>query len=437
MSLLDAIRFGPEQELITALFDRYGLEDIIQHHEDSGGVVPIYDAILGSQLRLTPILAPRLCTILDEARERLEFEPEVSLFVEEAAEVNASAIHSLSEETPNVISLTSGLVERMTDDELRFVLGHELGHLHYRHYRARLVYDAVGRDHDGDSKMPLLLQRRMETWERLAELSADRAGHAAVDGHLEPIVSVFFKLASGLGPEHLRFDINAFLEQLEDLRKLKRREILWRFSHPVTPVRVRALQLYGGAGGRNADHAALEGIDADVSEIAKLMDFEVTEPLEVNARDFLVAGGLLAAHSDGAPITQDQRMLLINMLVPLSADPETDVAKITTEEQAREVLAGAATWLKENAGTERFSVYRQLAHMVAVDGHLHPKEQAFMLSVAGQLEIPAKAATQTLFEVLAGYLQTQAAHKAPAFAFRLTSEGRRSSVPPPKRSRNP
>jgi len=245
LHLLDTIRFGHEAELVSYLFERFGLETIISHFETSGQAGVYYELVMSTQLRLTPILAPRLCSILDEVKERLDFDEPIELFVEADAGVNAFALHSLAEHTPHVISLTSGMVERMNDDELRFAMGHELGHLHYRHYRARLVYRAVGEDEAGEPRLPALLARRLESWVRFAELSADRAGFAAVDGKLETIISAFFKIASGLGPEHLRFDIDAFLEQLTVLQQMKRREVVATFSHPVTPVRVRALQLFG------------------------------------------------------------------------------------------------------------------------------------------------------------------------------------------------
>ena len=64
-------------------------------------------------------------------------------------------------------TITSGMVERMTDDEVRFILGHECGHLAYRHYRANLAFHALGANRE-DSKMPRLLGVRLSSWNRLA-----------------------------------------------------------------------------------------------------------------------------------------------------------------------------------------------------------------------------------------------------------------------------
>jgi len=431
--LLDTIRFAPEGELVVELFDRFGLQAIIGHYEESGQAGAYYEMVMSTQLRLTPILAPRLCGILGEVRDRLDFREPIELFVQADAGVNAFALHSLDADTPHVVSLTSGLIERMGDDELRFALGHELGHLHYDHYRAKLVYHAVGTDEDGDPRLPALLSARLDSWNRLAELSADRAGFAAVDGKLDTIVSAFFKIASGLGPEHLRFDIAAFLNQLEDLQRMKRKEVLANFSHPVTPVRVRALQLWGGVWKDGVDDAEVAGVDAEVSDLARLLDYEVTEPLEVHARDFIIAGGLLAAYSDDEEVSDEQWRLFVQILVPLTSDPEGQLRRVDSREAAEAMLKETAKWLRENAGTERFSLFRQLAHMVAVDGRLHPGEHTFMLSVAEELAIPEKAANETLFEILAGYLQTKAETR-PRFVGFGAGMGPRPSSPPTPRA---
>lgn len=410
MHLLDVVRFSEESKLVDTLFDRFGLETIISHFEGSGQAGAYYEFVMSTQLRLTPLLAPRLCTILETVRDRLEFAEPIELFVEANSGVNAFALHSLSGDTPHVVSLTSGMIERMTDDELRFAMGHELGHLHYRHYRAKLVYQAVGEDEEGQPRLPPLLAARLESWVRLAELSADRAGYVAAGGQLETILSAFFKIASGLGPEHLRFDIIAFLDQLKALKEMKRRDVMAKFSHPVTPVRVRALQLFGESVG-DTTHPDLEGLDAtneEVTQLSRLLDYEVTEPLEVHARDFLIAGGLLAACADGEEVTEEQWKLLVHFLVPLTSDPEAQLDRVESRSAAEQMLTNNAAWLRENAGEERFVLFRHLAHMVAVDGRLHPGEHEFMLEAAQQLEIPSKAANELIHEVLAGYLQTKA-----------------------------
>lgn len=414
--VLDPIRFGHERALIESLFDRFGLEVLIEHFVDSGGVRSMYDAVLASELRLTRMIAPRLLGLLDAAREKLAFDEPFELFVGQNPMVNAAAMHRMSEDEPHVLSLTSALVERMTDAELSFVLGHELGHLAYRHYRARLADAAFGRNAGGESKAPPLLLRRLESWDRMAEISADRAGMMAVDGNLEVAVSAFFKLQSGLGPEHLRFDIAAILEQLESLQKSSRRELFAEFSHPATPIRVRALQLFGEV---REGQRTLEAVDAEVAEIARLMDYAPSEPLDLNAREFILAGGLLAAYIDGDVEMDDAGWnTLVQLLLPVSADPEAEVARIKSRGDAEGILEKSAEWLRENAGEERFDLLRGIAHVTAADGHLSPAERAFLKRCAELLGIPSRTADEIAFETLADHLQSQAGRgmRPPRFA---------------------
>ena len=400
---LARIRFQPERELLDSLFERFGLEEILSHFESSGGARSLHDLVLGTHIRLTEVLAPRLFHLFADVREAAGFDEPVQLFVLGDPDMNAFAMNSWDPELPHAVSLTSGAVERMTDAELRFVLGHEIGHLAYRHYRVNLIPRAL-EDDEGESLVPPLLHRRLQTLGRLAELSADRAGFLAAGRDLQTAVSVFFKLTAGLGPEHLQFDIDAFLAQLADLRTMKRSQVLAAFSHPVTPVRVRALQRFADL----SDDASPEeraALDAEVSEVAQLMELEVTRPEAVHARDLLVAGGLLAVHADGRPPTKDQHGFLVEALLPLTADPEALMRDIEGTEQAQDTLIEAASWLREHAGEERYVLFNRLAQITCCDGELHPKERAYLHRVADLLGIPRKAAADRMFEVLRFFLQ--------------------------------
>lgn len=305
------------------------------------------------------------------------------------------------------------MLERTDDRELRFVLGHEIGHLCFDHYRMRLVPHAAGTDEDGDPKLPPLLVRKLDRWNHLAELSADRAGFAAAHGDMEAIVSVFFKIASGLGPEHLRFDISAFLEQLGELQELQERELICGFSHPVTPIRVRALQLFGEAGGIQIESDRLKDLDAEVRELAKLMDYAPGKPLDIHSRNFLVAGGLLMGHADDEGMSDAEAELLIDLLLPITPDPEAALAEVRDAAHARELLASSAAWMKENAGEERFICLRYLMLIAAVNGSIHPGEEALLMEVSEMLGIPSAVTRKEMYEIVARFLQARRANKIP------------------------
>ena len=400
-SFLDQMRFAPERQIIEHLIERFELEPILSHFEIEGGIKSIRDTILSNQLKLTRTMAPRLATALEEVCATLHYSEPVDLFVAENANINAFAVYSL-DHTPHIIVLTSRLIERMDDAEIRFVLGHEIGHLQFRHYRMQMVMRAFGEDKDGDSKAPALLRRRLEIWQRLAELSADRAGFTATGGNLNSVVSVFFKIASGLGPEHLHFDISAFLSQLEELKQLERRDSLCDFSHPSIPIRVKALQIYRDIGGSNASVDSLQQIDVTVSELAKLMERKPSDPEELHKLNYILAGGMLVGHSDDQGLGQVESQAFIEMLLPLTSDPEEAIASIKTVAQAEEMFAASAAWMRENTGELKFNGFRYLAIIAALEG-MTPEEDKLLHRMAEMTGIPRKAAADLIHEIMTSF----------------------------------
>jgi hypothetical protein len=404
-TMLDTMRFAPEREKLEGIIQRFGLEPLLAHFEHEGGLRSFRDYVLGSQLKLSPGIAPRIFSLLNEVRSSLHYDQPFDLFVEADHNINAFALYSL-DHAPHIISLTSSLVERMNDEELRFVLGHEIGHIHFQHYRARLVSQAVGQDEKGESRVPNLLKRRMDIWNRLSELSADRCGFAAVRGKMAPIVSAFFKISSGLGPEFLNFDVSAFLEQLEELKNLEKRDSICGFSHPATPIRVKALQLFGAVGGAAASRESLQSVDAEVSAMAKLMDVAPSDLMEVTMRDFLLSAGVLVGYADGQ-FSEQEKNILVEILLALTSDPELEIDEMDSVEKAKELLQKSAAWLKENAGEQRFVAYRSLTQIAAVNGAVLGNKEQVLMEAAEMAGIPAKSAREMLYDSLARFLKAK------------------------------
>jgi len=421
---LDRVRFAPEKTLLEDMREQFALDDIIEHLASNDTASPYHQMIIAHHLRLTPLLAPRIYRVFEHVTRDLTFHEPTDLYVHADSDINAVALQRLDDDSAHLVSLTSEMVRSMTDEELRFAIGHEIGHLAFEHHRVLLVEMMLAQQQaerresqaDGRDQTPQLLQRRLEKWNRLAEFSADRVGFHACGSALSVAVSAFFKMASGLGPEDLNFDIGAFCDQLERVQSLDRREVLAVFSHPATPVRARALQLYADAGGVDAADTALSAIDDEIAGIAKLMDFELSSELGEQAREFFVSAGLLAAHADGN-FDENEQAILMQLLLQVTSDPEEHIASISTVEEAERRLEAACAWLRANAGQERFSLFGQLANIVCCDGEVEAGERRFMMRVGDMLAIPPKAAKDTLHQVLAAHVRAKSTHRAGGFGF--------------------
>ncbi|MCQ0022689.1 M48 family metallopeptidase [Streptomyces somaliensis DSM 40738] len=190
----------------------------------------------------------RLHDMLRDACYILDLERVPPMYVTQDPKPNAMCI-GLDEP---IIVVTTGLVELLDEEEMRAVVGHEVGHALSGHsvYRTVLLFltDLALRV----AWIPLgnvavmAVVAALREWFRKSELSADRAG-LLVGQDLRASMRGLMKLAGG---HHLHeMNVDAFLAQAEeyesggDLRDsvLKILNVLPR-SHPFTTVRAAELK---------------------------------------------------------------------------------------------------------------------------------------------------------------------------------------------------
>jgi Zn-dependent protease with chaperone function len=100
----------------------------------------------------------------------------------------------MEDDQPHIVNLNSILVDKFDEQELQFVIGHEIGHIISNNTRINEIMNFFFSD---PLKLPVLLYNKLTIWHKLAELTADRYGLIACR-NLEKCISGFFKLSSGL-----------------------------------------------------------------------------------------------------------------------------------------------------------------------------------------------------------------------------------------------
>jgi hypothetical protein len=378
-TLLDSVRFEPERAMQAHLLECFGVTAAAAAvPEDVRRVATRErDEQRASSTRLTTKLAPGLMALLDETMERLELKEKVELYVDPAPEINASAYCGYGEDDAWIVTVTSGAVRLLDDKQLQFLLGHELGHHAFGHGEfsedLNLAYQ--------NAPQSDLLTSRLRVLERLQELSADRAGAMAQGGEVAAAADALLRVHTGLGPEDLRLDLGVFLEEIERLEAFDIPDKIGLLSHPLLPLRVRALQLHLGPGDR----------EQEVLALARMMDYEARDEKTVRSRDLLLAGGLLAAHSDGTEVLTDgERTRLVELILPFTDDPEGHLVRLGSREQAEELYMECAAWIRDNLGPERYDLFNQLVDVVLFDSKVTEEEREFLLLAAEHLEIPVR-----------------------------------------------
>lgn len=158
-------------------------------------------------------------------------------------------------ETKVFITVTSGLLTMMTDEELDAVIAHECGHIlcHHVLYHSVARYILTGGDTLGIlGKLTIPIQLAFLYWQRKSELSCDRA--AAIVTSPEVVSRTMARLSAG--PRNLteRLNLEEWASQAEKYDEI------WNSStwnkalqiyaiagqnHPFAAVRVREIMKWG------------------------------------------------------------------------------------------------------------------------------------------------------------------------------------------------
>ena len=221
-----------------------------------------------------------------------------------APDPHANAYTYGEEQGRILVVMTSALIEGLTSDELRFVIGHELGHAIFGHLD--IPVGLLARGDTGIGKEQAL---RLFSWQRHAEISADRAGLVCAKS-LEPTASAFFKISSGLTGTTLKFDIDEYLAQIGDIEAeaassetdAKKLRADWFASHPFSPLRLRVAQLTARSQILTEDGMPITELEQEIQSLMTIMDpgyVHDRSDTGEGMRRLLFSGGLLIATADG------------------------------------------------------------------------------------------------------------------------------------------
>jgi Zn-dependent protease with chaperone function len=232
-----------------------GLDTIVAKVMELGLERVYYLENTADNVRVTPRMLPRLHRYLGWGCRILDID-EPELYVTLNPVPNA---YTYGHKSPFIV-VTSGLIDLLGDEELSFVIGHELGHIKAGHvlYTANIVA-AIGQATFGiGSLLGQGLVVALHDWHRKAELTADRAGLLCVQD-LQPCLRVFMKLAGGAGRLWPEMDEREFVRQIRAdqeadasvLNRAYKTLLTVRRTHPFPILRAHELDAWHGTGYRD------------------------------------------------------------------------------------------------------------------------------------------------------------------------------------------
>jgi Zn-dependent protease with chaperone function len=208
---------------------------------------------VASHVRVGPSQYPVLDRLRNESAEILDLERVPNIYV--ARDPNAVA-QTRGIDEPFIV-LSTGLVEALDTDALRFVIGHEMGHVLSGHAVLLTLLDRLSRLQRSVAWVPLgviglrAVIAALHEWQRKSELSCDRAGLLAGQ---DPQAALRAHLYLAGATDLTQIDIPSFLaqakeyEDVEDIRdSIIKLLAVEGQSHPFAVVRASQLQRWAAS----------------------------------------------------------------------------------------------------------------------------------------------------------------------------------------------
>lgn len=424
------IRYRGDARDVDELMTTYRVADYLATFEENRRQLDqgIRERLLKEGIRLSERLSPRIYRLFSDVSQALGLEMQAEVFCLPSPEINAFAMLDVRKDTTySLVGVTARALEKLDDAELRSILGHELGHILFGNNRlSALISTDAG--NPSVTVLPALGESLYLRWRKKAEISADRVSVLASKDY-RATATALLKATFGLSERNLNLDIEALVNQVDEIRG--RPELMEEVfaAHPLLPIRLKAVELFSRSakaarGGYPVDGEPLgdDELENAVDELVKLTRRYPFQPIHVAVMRAVALCGaqLLAADRD---VSDEEVKILVQILHKWFTDePEAEI--ITDRDVIAARLPGTLEEVRKDGSLDdKMFILTRLTDVALADGALMDAESSIILDIAKQLDVPAKIA----YSVIVGSAQS-IGFRTDVKLNRMAEEIRRSMV---------
>lgn len=335
----------------------------------------------GHSFKVEPDNLSNYWNIFQEVKQTTGFDEDIDFYITGDATINAYCIPSEKEGRSHILNINSGLVNIMSDDELRFVIGHEFGHLIDS---SRKIKELIGFVYPEGTNTPLALVNKIRVWQQLAEISADRCGFIACRD-LRACISAFFKMSSGLDFEKMGLNFESFIE--DNSRKLKTFSEsggLNLATHPNNLIRIEALKAFSECGAfHEKGGLSPDELDGRMQPLVNLLGRLSDSELEYDISNYAATMGLILGNMDGKLDEEEIKMILnfISKVHLFPMDVLVEYSKMD-HEKILEICASSVSRILETHPEMRGEILKYAINLALTDNLINENEVGFVFDFA-------------------------------------------------------
>jgi Zn-dependent protease with chaperone function len=196
-----------------------------------------HQSLIHDALPLNPAKMPNLAAEVDQCAQKLQPGP-VDVFIARHNQMNA---YTFGMSSPKVLVIYSPMLKVMNPGELRFIIGHEMGHVALGHTWLNTILGGMA-GIPAPFGAAVLLYAVFRWWNRMCEYSSDRAGLLAC-GNLNTAISAMVKLVAPKARSQVEFEkALAMIDAQDDSMSNRLAEVFQ--THPMLIRRINKLRDY-------------------------------------------------------------------------------------------------------------------------------------------------------------------------------------------------
>ena len=348
---------GSTLEFIRQECEGEYLDDCAKEHRERRGMM------------IEKNVVPDIYKLCQQAKDAVGFKQNIDFYLVSDTDINAGSIESNDPVNhPHIIELNAGLVNLMSKQELLFVIGHEIGHLINGDGQLKKLTQFIYADKEEDD-IPDFVSNRLELYDLLCELGADRYGYIACGGDLKTSILVIHKLAAGIDLTKMNISVDALIKENQkhlDYFMTSNKSI--GSTHPVHPIRIQSLYLFSTAKSQDQLEKSMEDIE---DRLNKLNEEDAT------LNYFYAAAGFLLSNVNGEASTL-QKQTIVYRVGGKCWFPKEFISYVIENKNIEELYHDTIRLLVEMDEENKVVMMDFLLALAFVDGSITKKELDFI-----------------------------------------------------------
>ncbi|MCX8110802.1 MAG: M48 family metallopeptidase [Syntrophorhabdaceae bacterium] len=407
----DAIRVKEEKEYYDYLTDALSVDTVLPiiNKTENFSNDSLSRFMKGNNIKITNAFGSHILKTCQEVMEYLGISSlPVELYLEIDPICNAYAHYNYNPDEPHYITFTSGLINSFNKEELKFTIGHELGHIIYKHNHISSTACVLFHHNKGEPQG--FVYAMYDFWNLLSQLSADRVGLLVVDD-FDTAVNAALKLSTGLNMKKANTTSKNYIKIMEEIivemNNLNDKQGL--SFHPANPIRTKALEVFFFSHARR--HLIEKGSYSEDNQLIK----ETTELL-MSSRfkptgdtidpefGFLLSAGYLVLTSD-KPWDENKMMCLLDLLSTKFNDPRETLHYAVNNNKIKAIFEDSISKINKDEKINKTSLFSKLIPLALMDRKISDKVVKTLLDMGEILNIPEDKVVEMVYSAIKNHFK--------------------------------